>query len=62
MLARAHSQSPSAEAIPAFLSGGKDIDEALVAYAQGYAEIILEDYHALKAAADSGQVPVTYGV
>lgn len=62
LLARAHSQSPASDRVAALCDdGGDDLDEVFAQFARGYAEVCIEDYEALKAAADRGDVPVTYG-
>ncbi len=62
LLARAHAQSPAVGAIAAYCSEHPELDDALADFAQGYARQVERDFAALQAAADSGRVPVTYGV
>lgn len=50
VLARAHAQSPTADAIATYIGGGGRITDAIVAWAQAYAELSRADYDAFVAA------------
>lgn len=62
LLARAHAQTPAIVELAAKSPGGRDFDEALATFAQGYADVCLADYEQLRAAIASGQVPAEQGI
>jgi len=49
-LARAHSQSLTASDVTGYIGGGGAVEDALTAFAYGYAEVSLRDYEAFRAA------------
>jgi hypothetical protein len=49
-------------ALAAYLGSGPSFDRAAVEFANSYAEQNERDYHALAAAAKSGEVPVQTGL
>lgn len=57
LLARAHSQSPGAESIAAYLGPGERFDEAVSEWSAAYADVCEADYEALRKAIDSGRLP-----
>lgn len=57
LLARAHSQSPGAAAVAAYLGAGDAFDAAVSAWAAAYADLAEADYVALRAAIKSGRLP-----
>ena len=61
-LARAHARSGDAVAIANYLGKSDTFDRALASFAEAYADQNERDFDALKAAADSGRIPVEAGV
>ena len=61
-LARAHARSGDRVAIGSYLGGGKVFDDAIVEFAELYADQNERDYATLKAAADDGRIPIETGV
>jgi uncharacterized protein (DUF2252 family) len=61
-LARAHARSGDRIAIASYLGGSDKFDQAMVDFAEAYADQNERDYEAFSAAADSGQVAVTKDV
>jgi len=61
-LARAHARSGDRIAIAAYLGGGDSFDQAIVAFAQAYAQQNERDYRALDAAARSGRIAAETGL
>jgi uncharacterized protein (DUF2252 family) len=61
-LARAHARSGDRVAIAAYLGSGDRFDQAIVAFAQAYAEQNERDYQALDAAVKSGRIVADRGV
>ena len=61
-LAKGHARSGDRYAIADYVGSTGAFDEAMKTFARAYADQNASDYAALKAAADSGQIPVTYGV
>jgi uncharacterized protein (DUF2252 family) len=61
-LARAHARSGDRVAIAAYLGSGDSFDQAIVAFAQAYAEQNQRDYQALTAAVKSGRIVAETGV
>jgi uncharacterized protein (DUF2252 family) len=61
-LARAHARSGDRIAIAAYLGSGDSFDQAIVAFAQAYAEQNERDYRALNAAVKSGRIVAETGL
>ena len=61
-LARAHARSGDPIAIASYLGTSDTFDRALATFAERYADQNERDYEALKAAADSGRIPVESGL
>jgi uncharacterized protein (DUF2252 family) len=61
-LARAHARSGDRVAIASYLGGGKVFDDAIVEFAELYADENERDYATLRAAADDGRIPIETGV
>jgi hypothetical protein len=61
-LARAHARSGDRVAIAAYLGSGDSFDQAIVAFAQAYAEQNERDYQTLDAAVNSGRIVAEAGV
>ena len=61
-LAKAHARSGDAVAIAGYLGSKTTFDRALADFAESYADQNERDYAALKAAADSGRIPVESGL
>ncbi len=61
-LARAHARSGDRVAIGSYLGAGKVFDDAIVEFAELYADENERDYDLLKAAAADGQIPIETGV
>jgi uncharacterized protein (DUF2252 family) len=61
-LARAHARSGDRIAIAAYLGSGKSFDNAMVAFAETYADQNEHDYAALKQAAAEGRITVESGL
>jgi uncharacterized protein (DUF2252 family) len=61
-LARAHARSGDRIAIAAYLGGGTAFDEALVTFAEAYADQNERDYAALAEAVESGRVKAERGL
>jgi uncharacterized protein (DUF2252 family) len=61
-LARAHARSGDRIAIAAYLGSSKAFDNAIVAFAEAYADQNERDYDALKQAAAAGRIPVEAGL
>jgi uncharacterized protein (DUF2252 family) len=61
-LARAHARSGDRIAIAAYLGSSKTFDNAVVAFAEAYADQNERDYDALKRAAAEGRIPVESGL
>ena len=61
-LARAHSSSGNGPAIATYLGSGSKFDRAIARFSAAYADQNDRDYHRLVSAAESGEVPVEYGV
>ena len=57
-LALAHAKSGDAALIAGYVGGGEELDDAMVAFAQTYAEQNQTDYQTMAAAAESGQIQV----
>jgi uncharacterized protein (DUF2252 family) len=57
-LARAHARSGDRKAIAGYLGSGSTFSEALVTFAEQYADQNEKDYARLKAAAAAGEIPV----
>jgi uncharacterized protein (DUF2252 family) len=57
-LARAHARSGDRVAIAAYLGAGPAFDDALVRFAEAYAEQNDSDYRALRGAVSDGRIPV----
>lgn len=62
LLARAHSQSPEAMEAAGYLGNSTVFDEAVGRWSLAYADVATADHAALQAAADSGRLPVEYGI
>lgn len=62
LLARGHSQSPTAMVIDGYLNGSSRFDEAITAWSVAYAEVVQRDFEALEAAVKSGRLPIERGV
>jgi uncharacterized protein (DUF2252 family) len=61
-LARAHARSGDRIAIAAYLGNGDSFDRALVEFSKAYADQNEDDYRALSAAVDSGEIEVERGL
>jgi uncharacterized protein (DUF2252 family) len=61
-LARAHARSGDRVALASYLGGGKVFDDAIVEFAELYADENERDYATLRAAADDGRIPIETGV
>ena len=61
-LAKGHARSGDRFAIADYVGAPGAFDDAMKAFARAYAEQNAADYAELKAAADAGKIPVTYGV
>ena len=61
-LARAHARTGDRVAIASYLGGSDAFDQAILAFAQAYAEQNERDYQALQAAAESGRIVAETGV
>ena len=61
-LARAHARSGDAIAIAAYLGSSDAFDEAMAAFAEGYADQNERDYAALRDAVDAGRVSAQTGL
>jgi hypothetical protein len=61
VLARAHARSGDAAGIPGYLGAGTAFDNAIVAFANAYADQTERDYAALAAAVKSGRLPAVLG-
>jgi uncharacterized protein (DUF2252 family) len=61
-LARAHARTGDRIAIAGYLDGGVAFDQALIEFAERYADLNERDYARLKEAADAGRIPVHSGV
>ena len=61
-LARAHARSGDPIEIASYLGTSDTFDRALATFAERYADQNERDYEALKAAADSGRIPVESGL
>jgi hypothetical protein len=61
-LARAHARSGDRIAIAAYLGSGKPFDNAMVTFAETYADQNERDYDALKQAAAEGRITVESGL
>ena len=57
-LARAHSQSPAAEVLGDYIGAGDAVGAAITDWSYAYADITLQDYHLLQAAAAAGEIAV----
>lgn len=57
MLARAHSQSPGANVIAAYLGAGTGFDEAIADWSAGYGAVCEADFAALRQAIACGRLP-----
>ncbi|OJX97996.1 uncharacterized protein (DUF2252 family) [Salana multivorans] len=57
-LARAHAQSRNAFVIDGYAGGGARLVEAVTQFAHAYADVVQEDFRALRAAADRGELDV----
>ncbi len=62
LLARAHSQSPTAYAIAGYLGSGGPFAEVISGWAQAYSDVCEADFHALEAAVAKGRLPVERNV
>jgi len=62
VLARAHARTGDAAMIAGYLGSGPPMDEALGAFAVGYADQIERDHEALVSAEKSGLIPAVTGV
>lgn len=62
LLARAHSQSPTAAAIHGYIGRSGQVAEAIATWAAAYADVAEADYDALAHAVDQGRIPVERGV
>ncbi|MBZ2195767.1 DUF2252 family protein [Occultella gossypii] len=56
ILARAHSQSPTASTIVGYIGSGAALTDAITEWAYAYADQSRRDFDALRAAADDGRV------
>ena len=61
-LARAHARTGDRIAIAGYLDGGVAFDQAIVEFAERYADLNERDYAALKQAAEAGRITVHTGV
>ncbi|GAB1693609.1 DUF2252 domain-containing protein [Krasilnikovia sp. M28-CT-15] len=61
-LARAHARTGDRIAIAGYLDGGAGFDQALVEFAERYADLNEQDYKALVAAGSTGRIAVHSGV
>jgi hypothetical protein len=61
-LARAHARTGDRLAIAGYLGGGTAFDQAMVEFAEHYADRNERDYGLLAAAARAGRIPVREGV
>ena len=61
-LARAHARSGDRIAIAAYLGSGDSFDRALVEFSKAYADQNEDDYRALSAAVDSGEIDAQRGL
>ena len=61
-LAKGHARSGDRVAIADYIGTDQAFDDAMKDFARAYADQNAADYAALKAAADAGEIPVTYGV
>ena len=61
-LARAHARSGDRIAIAGYLDGGAAFDQAMVDFAELYADRNEQDFRRLTEAADAGRIPVHAGV
>ena len=61
-LARAHARSGDRIAIAAYLGAKDTFDQALVGFAESYADLTEQDHASLGAAVDSGRVAAVHGV
>jgi sugar/nucleoside kinase (ribokinase family) len=61
-LARAHARSGDRVAIAAYLGTSDKFDQAILTFADAYAEQNERDHHALQAAAASGRITVSNGL
>ena len=57
LLARAHGQSPDADAIAAYLGRGENAVEAFTEWAAAYADVARADFEALQEAVRTGRIP-----
>ncbi|MFD2793472.1 DUF2252 domain-containing protein [Promicromonospora vindobonensis] len=57
LLARAHGQSPNADAIAAYLGRGENAVDALAEWAAAYADVARADFDALQHAVSTGRIP-----
>lgn len=62
LLARAHSQSPSARVVAEYLDDSERFDDAIAAWAQAYADVCEGDHAALRDAVADGRMPAIEGV
>ncbi|RZU49429.1 uncharacterized protein (DUF2252 family) [Krasilnikovia cinnamomea] len=61
-LARAHARTGDRIAIAGYLTGGAGFDQALVEFAERYADLNERDFQTLAAAGKAGRIPVHSGV
>lgn len=61
-LAKGHARSGDRYALADYVGAPGAFDDAMKTFARAYADQNAADYAALKAAADAGKIPVTYGV
>ena len=62
LLARAHAQSRHIDDIAVYCESDKFFDHQLGKFAHSYAQTCTEDFHALRAAVEKGQLPVQYAL
>lgn len=62
LLARAHAQSRHIDDIAVYCESDKFFDHQLGKFAHSYAQTCTEDFHALRAAIEKGQLPVQYAL
>ncbi|MCA9832321.1 MAG: DUF2252 domain-containing protein [Thermomicrobiales bacterium] len=62
LLARGHSQSPTAGIIHGYLDGSKRFDNAIADWSAAYAEVVLSDFEVLQNAVKEGRVPAERGL
>lgn len=62
LLARAHSQSPGAAAIPGYLGSSDRFDRAVARWSGDYADQVERDFAALESAVRSGRLAAEHGV